>query len=108
MANRSHADRMSDSMSPPVLDAGPDYFETYFPKDAFPNYGWSNLPPGLPAQAWTTETTHRDGQQGGLPFTAKQRVAVYQILCDFTGQSGASGKQNSLSTAFIPRRRGRA
>ena len=80
---------MSDSMSHPVLDAGPDYFETYFPKNAFPNYGWSSLPSGLPEQAWTTETTHRDGQQGGLPFTASQSVAVYQILCDFTGQSGA-------------------
>jgi hypothetical protein len=86
-------------MSLAVLDAGPDYFETYFPKDAFPNYGWSNLPLGLPAQAWTTETTHRDSQQGGLPFTAKQHAAVYQILCDFTGQkSGAFGKWNSLST----------
>ena len=76
-------------MSLPILDAGPEYFETYFPKNAFPNYGWSSLPSRLPAQAWTTETTHRDGQQGGLPFTAKQSVAVYQILCDFTGQSGA-------------------
>ena len=75
-------------MSLPALDGGPDYFETYFPQDAFPNYGWSSLPTSLPAQAWTTETTHRDGQQGGLPFTAKQSVAVYEILCDFTGQSG--------------------
>jgi len=80
---------MIDLTSLPVLDAGPDYFETYFPPDAFPNYGWSRLPPNLPAQAWTTETTHRDGQQGGLPFTAEQSVAVYQILCEFTGESGA-------------------
>jgi citrate (Re)-synthase len=80
---------MSDLMSLSVLDAGPDYFETYFPKNAFPNYGWSGLPSGLPVEAWTTETTHRDGQQGGLPFTAEQSIAVYQILCDFAGQSGA-------------------
>src|SRR5258708_7295210 len=80
---------MIDLTSLPGFDAGPDYFETYFPSDAFPNYGWSSLPPELPAQAWTTETTHRDGQQGGLPFTVKQGVAVYQILCDFTGESGA-------------------
>ena len=80
---------MIDLTSLPVFDGGPDYFETYFPSDAFPNYGWSSSPPDLPAQVWTTETTHRDGQQGGLPFTAKQSVAVYQILCDFTGESGA-------------------
>jgi isopropylmalate/homocitrate/citramalate synthase len=80
---------MTDFMSLPVWDAGPDYLETYFPQDAFPKYGWSSLPADLPAQAWTTETTHRDGQQGGLPFTAEQSVEVYQILCDFTGKSGA-------------------
>jgi isopropylmalate/homocitrate/citramalate synthase len=80
---------MTDLPSRPVLDADPDYFETFFPPDAFPKYGWSSLPSNLPTQAWTTETTHRDGQQGGLPFTGKQSVAVYQILCDFTGESGA-------------------
>jgi len=80
---------MSDLLSPAALDGGPEYFETYFPQDALPGYGWSTLPSSLPPQAWTTETTHRDGQQGGLPFTAKQSLEVYQILCDFTGQSGA-------------------
>src|SRR5260370_28934620 len=80
---------MIDVACGPGLEGGPDYFETYFPSDAFPNYGWSSLPPELPAQAWTTETTHRDGQQGGLPLTVKQGVAVYQIPCDFTGESGA-------------------
>src|SRR5688500_713374 len=36
-----------------------------------------------------TETTHRDGQQGGLPLTSEQIVAIYDILCRFTGTSGA-------------------
>jgi isopropylmalate/homocitrate/citramalate synthase len=80
---------MTDFTSLPVWDAGPDYLESYFPPDAFPKYGWPGLPSNLPAQAWTTETTHRDGQQGGLPFTAKQSIEVYQILCDFTGKSRA-------------------
>ena len=80
---------MMDLTSLPVFETGPDYFESYFPRDTFPNYGWSSLPPDLPAPAWTTETTHRDGQQGGLPFTAKQSVTVYDILCEFTGESGA-------------------
>ena len=89
MRNPFSVTLMIDLTSLPVFEAGPDYFETYFPRDTFPNYGWRSLPPDLPAQAWTTETTHRDGQQGGLPFTAKQSVAVYEILCDFTGESGA-------------------
>jgi 2-phosphinomethylmalic acid synthase len=80
---------MIDLTSLPVFEAGPDYFETYFPRDTFPNYGWSSLPPDLPPHAWTTETTHRDGQQGGLPFTSKQSVTVFDILCEFTGESGA-------------------
>ena len=39
--------------------------------------------------AWTTETTHRDGQQGGLPLTTAQSLHIYDILCRFTGTSGA-------------------
>ena len=46
-------------------------------------------PPGLPAQVWTTETTHRDGQQGGLPLTTDQSIRIYKILCRFTRNSGA-------------------
>jgi isopropylmalate/homocitrate/citramalate synthase len=80
---------MIDLMSTAALDGGPEYFETYFPQEAWPSYGWPTLPSSVPPQAWTTETTHRDGQQGGLPFSAQQSIAVYQILCAFTGQSGA-------------------
>ena len=43
----------------------------------------------LPPAAWTTETTHRDGQQGGLPLTTAQSLRIYDILCRFTGTSGA-------------------
>src|SRR5581483_1096474 len=46
-------------------------------------------PETLPADVWTTETTHRDGQQGGLPLTAEQSLRIYDILCRFTGRSGA-------------------
>jgi isopropylmalate/homocitrate/citramalate synthase len=38
---------------------------------------------------WTTETTHRDGQQGGLPLTLAQSLQIYDILCRLTGTSGA-------------------
>jgi isopropylmalate/homocitrate/citramalate synthase len=67
----------------------PEYFLTSFPRDAFPAYDWTERPATLPLEAWTTETTHRDGQQGGLPLTTEQSLKIYDILCRFTGDSGA-------------------
>src|SRR5690349_8486547 len=67
----------------------PDYFLESFPRDTFPQYVWTERPAAMPTSAWTTETTHRDGQQGGLPLTSEQSLAIYDILCRFTGQSGA-------------------
>jgi isopropylmalate/homocitrate/citramalate synthase len=72
-----------------VVEQGPDYFERQFPRETFPFYGWETRPSGLPAEAWTTETTHRDGQQGGLPLTTEQSIRIYEILCRFTRDSGA-------------------
>jgi citrate (Re)-synthase len=67
----------------------PEYFLDSFPRDAFPQYQWTGRAPHLPQAAWTTETTHRDGQQGGLPLTTAQSLRIYDILCRFTGTSGA-------------------
>ncbi len=67
----------------------PNYFLDSFPRDDFPQYVWDPRPAGLPADAWTTETTHRDGQQGGIPLTTDSSLTIYDILCRFTGQSGA-------------------
>jgi len=67
----------------------PEYFLDSFPRDAFPQYQWTTRAPHLPQAAWTTETTHRDGQQGGLPLTTAQSLHIYDILCRFTGTSGA-------------------
>src|SRR5512143_1298796 len=69
--------------------AAPEYFLDSFPRDRFPQYRWTERPAALPASAWTTETTHRDGQQGGLPLTVEQSLKIYDILCRFTGSSGA-------------------
>jgi isopropylmalate/homocitrate/citramalate synthase len=69
--------------------AQPEYFLDSFPRDAFPTYQWTERPAGLPAEVWATETTHRDGQQGGLPLTTAQGLAIYDLLCQFTGDSGA-------------------
>lgn len=67
----------------------PDYFLESFPRDDFPRYVWTERPATLPREAWTTETTHRDGQQGGLPLTTDHSIEIYDILCRFTGASGA-------------------
>lgn len=67
----------------------PEYFPAGFPPAAFPAYEWTQRPASLPAEAWTTETTHRDGQQGGLPMTAEQGLQIYELHCQFTGDSGA-------------------
>jgi 2-phosphinomethylmalic acid synthase len=66
----------------------PEYFLDSFPHDEFPRYVRTDKPKTLPAQAWTTEMTHRDGQQGGLPLTVDQSLKIYDLLCEFTGMSG--------------------
>jgi isopropylmalate/homocitrate/citramalate synthase len=65
-----------------------EYFLDSFPRDDFPRYVWVEKL-DLPPDVWTTETTHRDGQQGGLPLTTEQSLVIYDLLCRFTGGSGA-------------------
>src|SRR6476620_10593417 len=69
--------------------AEPELFEGAFPRDGFPRYEWTERPEELPAEVWTTETTHRDGQQGGLPLSVEQGIRIYELQCEFTGTSGA-------------------
>ena len=74
----------------------PEYFLDDFPREGWPRVRFADptgtpttTPTSIPSQAWTTETTHRDGQQGGLPLDADTSVAIYDLLCRFTGDSGA-------------------
>src|SRR5215471_757079 len=67
----------------------PEYFLTSFPRDTFPAYIWVERPATLPFEVWTTETTHRDGQQGGLPLSTEHSLKIFDILCRFTADSGA-------------------
>jgi isopropylmalate/homocitrate/citramalate synthase len=67
----------------------PEYFLDSFPRDHFPRYQWTAQASLLPRAAWTTETTHRDGQQSGLPLTTVQSLHIYDILFRFTGTSSA-------------------
>lgn len=75
----------------PVQDVPtPDLFPAVFPANKFPQYVWEGTKPAdLPKNAWTTETTHRDGQQGGLPLTTEQGLKIYDLMGAFTGQTGA-------------------
>lgn len=67
----------------------PEYFLDSFPREGFPAYVWTERPAPLPAEVWTTETTHRDGQQGGLPLSTERSLRIYDLQCRFTGDSGA-------------------
>lgn len=67
----------------------PEYYLDSFPRDKFPRYVWSNKPETLPQEVWMSETTHRDGQQGGLPLSTELSQRIYNILCEVTGDSGA-------------------
>jgi citrate (Re)-synthase len=69
--------------------AEPELFPAAFPPEGFPRYEWTERPAAMPAAAWCTETTHRDGQQGGLPLTVEDGVRIYDLICAFTGASGA-------------------
>jgi len=57
--------------------AAPELYESAFPRDGFPRYEWTERPRSLPPVVWTTETTHRDGQQGGLPLTVEQGIRIF-------------------------------
>ncbi|MER8224382.1 pyruvate carboxyltransferase [Streptomyces sp. NPDC094143] len=69
----------------------PEYFPEVFPRDAFPRHTWDDgmRPLTLPQEVWLSETTHRDGQQGGLPLSLATSRAIYDILCEITGESTA-------------------
>lgn len=75
--------------APDPTTGGPEYFLDSFPRDRFPRYLWTERPASLPIEVWLSETTHRDGQQGGLPLTAERSRQIYDILCRVTGQSRA-------------------
>jgi isopropylmalate/homocitrate/citramalate synthase len=76
---------MNEGRSP----AEPEYFLEAFPRDAFPRYLWADgqRPSALPDDVWLSDTTHRDGQQGGLPLTTEHSCRIYDILCEVTASS---------------------
>jgi isopropylmalate/homocitrate/citramalate synthase len=77
-------------MAPEIADAPEaQLFVSAFPREGFPVYEWTARPPALPPTVWTTETTHRDGQQGGLPLTLETGIRLYELMCAFTGTTGA-------------------
>src|SRR5581483_2473728 len=63
----------------------PELFPQVFPEDGVPRIE------GLaaPSPVFATETTHRDGQQGGTPFTTDEAVRVYEMIDRVSGPSVA-------------------
>jgi 2-phosphinomethylmalic acid synthase len=66
--------------------ATPELFLSTFPEDGVPRV---ELPPTAAREVWVTETTHRDGQQGGIPFTEDHAVAAYRIMDAVSGPGRA-------------------
>ncbi len=63
----------------------PELFPHVFPEDGVPRIEGLKAPAGV----FVTETTHRDGQQGGTPFTTDEAVRVYEIIDRVSGPGGA-------------------
>src|SRR5689334_12250035 len=88
---RAHCAGMTTPTAPSVADVDePDLFPDQFPPDGLPRIAFPDgRPPSFPSEAWATETTHRDGQQGGLPLSAETGIRIYELMCRFSGTSGA-------------------
>ncbi|MBK8035080.1 MAG: hypothetical protein IPK17_37370 [Chloroflexi bacterium] len=67
---------------------------------------WTDRPAHLPAQAWTTETTHRDAQQAGCRST-QSRASPSTTCLRFTGTSGDPAGRVLHLPPVRPRRAGR-
>ncbi|NMB57137.1 hypothetical protein GYA19_04360 [Candidatus Beckwithbacteria bacterium] len=51
-------------------------------------YQFNKVKYKLPKEIFVTETTHRDGKQGGLNFDINQGIEIYKYFCKFNAQSG--------------------
>jgi isopropylmalate/homocitrate/citramalate synthase len=59
----------------------PELFSDVFPENHVPRiHVEGERASFLPESVWVTETTLRDGQQGGIPFTTEQAVRVYELM----------------------------
>ncbi len=55
------------------------------PMAAFDNV---NFPAALPEDFWITDTTFRDGQQAGPPYSVEQTVKIFEFLHRLAGSTG--------------------
>jgi 2-phosphinomethylmalic acid synthase len=74
-----------------VIDFGPgetpELFLDEFPEAGVPRVRFERG--RVPKEVWVTETTHRDGQQGGIPFTTEQAVRAYELIDRVSGPGRA-------------------
>jgi 2-phosphinomethylmalic acid synthase len=68
----------------------PELFLDDFPEEGVPRIRLSpEARARLPKEVWVTETTHRDGQQGGVPFSTEDAVRAYELLDRVSGPGRA-------------------
>ena len=68
----------------------PNLFRDIFPYSEVPKtpFNHRKVPMNTPESLWITDTTFRDGQQSQTPFTAKQILALYDLLHELSGPNG--------------------
>ena len=70
--------------------AEPNLFRDMYPYDEVPKtpFNHRRVPMNVPKDIWITDTTFRDWQQSGAPYTAKQIVDIYKMLARLGGPKG--------------------
>src|SRR5262245_35208107 len=69
------------SMNGVLSVSQPELYPEVFPENHVPRFRVEGERASfLPESVWVTETTLRDGQQGGIPFTTEQAVRVYELM----------------------------
>ena len=79
----------------------PDYCLDSFPRAGFRGMAGSSGRRACRPHVWTTETTHRDGQQGGMPLTDRPEPGhLRHSLPLHRARPARSGRRSSSSTGL--------
>ena len=70
--------------------AEPNLYRQLFDYKSIPKVSFNHrlVPMEMPANIWVTDTTFRDGQQSGSPFTVQQIVDLYKMFSRLGGPKG--------------------
>ncbi|MBQ9988628.1 MAG: 2-isopropylmalate synthase [Clostridia bacterium] len=70
--------------------AEPKLYRELFDYEHVPKVSFNHrlVPQHMPEQIWITDTTFRDGQQSGSPYTVEQILHIYKLLSRLSGPNG--------------------